>query len=66
MSCVAVWDHDLLTAKQTKILTTKKSTIMKSFFSQTWVVAVLAIAILAVTGAIYVKLDKDDDTKSKK
>ena len=41
---------------------------MKSFFSQTWVVALLVIATLAVSGAIYFKLDKagDDYTKSKK
>ena len=38
---------------------------MKSFFSQTWVVSVLAIAILGVTAAIYVKLNKAEDDYTK-
>ena len=42
---------------------------MKNFLSQTWVVAVLAIVILAVVGVTAYKLnhkDESDYTKSKK
>lgn len=38
---------------------------MKSFFSQTWVVSVLGIAILAITAAIYIKLNKAEDDYTK-